>query len=49
MNPRTRLGIRLLHGALHIASKPALRRLSGKLFGGQEREPDLSAYGSLPA
>ncbi len=49
MNPRTRLGIRLLHGALNVASKPAVRRLTGRLFGGRDHEPDLSAYGGLPA
>jgi 2-polyprenyl-6-methoxyphenol hydroxylase-like FAD-dependent oxidoreductase len=49
MNPKSRLGIRLLHGALNVASKPRIRRLSGRLFGGQAGEPDLSGYGVLPA
>ncbi len=45
MNPRTRLGIRLLHGALKVASTPAVRRAGATLFGGSSGEPDLSGYG----
>jgi 2-polyprenyl-6-methoxyphenol hydroxylase-like FAD-dependent oxidoreductase len=44
MNPRTRLGIALLHGALRIASQPAVRRLGAKLSGGRTGEPDLARY-----
>lgn len=44
MNPHSRLGIRLLHGALGLASRPAVRSVTGKLFGGGGKEPDLSQY-----
>ncbi|WP_082458526.1 tryptophan-rich sensory protein [Sphingomonas sp. Leaf10] len=44
MNPHSRIGIRLLHGALDLASRPAVRKLSGSLFGGDTPEPDLSRY-----
>ncbi len=44
MNPHSRLGIRLLHGALGIASRPAVRKITGTLFGGGGKEPDLSRY-----
>ncbi|MGA1798908.1 tryptophan-rich sensory protein [Sphingomonas sp. 4RDLI-65] len=44
MNPQTRTGIRLLHTALNVASKPAVRRVTGKLFGGRSKAPDLSRY-----
>ncbi len=44
MNPHSRVGIRLLHGALDLASRPAVRKLSGKIFGGDTPEPDLSRY-----
>ncbi len=44
MNPHSRLGIRLLHGALDLASRPAVRKLSGKMFGGDTPEPDLARY-----
>ncbi|AWN51835.1 FAD-dependent monooxygenase [Methylobacterium sp. 17Sr1-1] len=44
MHPRTRAGIRVLHAALRAASKPALRGVAGRLFGGSREEPDLSRY-----
>jgi 2-polyprenyl-6-methoxyphenol hydroxylase-like FAD-dependent oxidoreductase len=44
MNPRTPLGIRLLHGALRVASRPALRRLGARVFAGRTGEPNLSPY-----
>jgi 2-polyprenyl-6-methoxyphenol hydroxylase-like FAD-dependent oxidoreductase len=44
MNPHSRLGINLLHGALNIASKPALRGLAAKLFAREPKAPDLSRY-----
>jgi hypothetical protein len=44
MNPRTRTGIRLLHAALNVASRPVVRRVTAKLFDGRSEEPDLSAY-----
>ncbi|MCC0808140.1 FAD-binding monooxygenase [Methylobacterium sp. W2] len=43
-NPKTRLGIRLLHGALRIASTRFVRRVFGTLFSRPPRAPDLSAY-----
>jgi 2-polyprenyl-6-methoxyphenol hydroxylase-like FAD-dependent oxidoreductase/tryptophan-rich sensory protein len=43
-NPRSRLGIRLLHGALGLASRPAVRNVAGKLFGGRSKDVDLSRY-----
>ncbi len=44
MNPHSRIGIRLLHNALDLASRPAVRKLSGNLFGGDTPEPDLARY-----
>ncbi|MBD8678588.1 tryptophan-rich sensory protein [Sphingomonas sp. CFBP 13720] len=44
MNPQSRTGIRLLHGALALASRPVVRGVTGKLFGGGGKEPDLSRY-----
>lgn len=52
MNPHSRIGIRLLHNALDLASRPAMRKLSGNLFGGDTPEPDLARYlpeGERPA
>lgn len=43
-NPHSRLGIRLLHTVLNAASRPAVRRVAGKLFGGGSEEVDLSHY-----
>ncbi|MET0270060.1 MAG: TspO/MBR family protein, partial [Sphingomonas sp.] len=40
----SRLGIRLLHGALNIASRPAVRGLAGRLSGGGTKAPDLARY-----
>lgn len=48
-NPKSRLGIRLLHGALRIASTPALRRAAGRLFSRPPKAPDLAVYdGAAP-
>lgn len=47
MNPRSRLGIRLLHGGLRLASRPAIRRLASKLGSGRAPEPDLAPYAAL--
>lgn len=44
MNPHSRLGIRLLHRVLGMASRPAVRNVAGALFGGSSKEPDLSRY-----
>ncbi|MFN3434558.1 MAG: tryptophan-rich sensory protein [Sphingomonas sp.] len=43
-NPHSRLGIRLLHTVLHAASRPAVRAVAGKLFGGGSKDVDLSRY-----
>ncbi|MBB3691809.1 tryptophan-rich sensory protein [Sphingomonas sp. BK580] len=44
-NPHSRLGIRLLHAAMALASQPAVSAVTGRLFGGgDEAEPDLSRY-----
>lgn len=45
MHPRTRLGIRLLHGGLRLASLPRLRGAAATLFTRRKSEPDLSRYG----
>ena len=48
-NPHSRLGIRLLHGALKVASRPTVRGVAGTLFGGRSKDVDLSRYdASLP-
>lgn len=47
MNPHSRTAIRLLHGALHVASRPAVRRVTGKLFGGGSKAPDLTRYAPM--
>jgi 2-polyprenyl-6-methoxyphenol hydroxylase-like FAD-dependent oxidoreductase len=44
MNPDSRLGIRLLHGALRVASRPAVRGLATKLFAREPEGPDLAGY-----
>ncbi|MHB8283345.1 MAG: tryptophan-rich sensory protein [Caulobacteraceae bacterium] len=44
MNPHSRTGIRILHGVLAAASRPAVRSVSGKLFGARSKDPDLSQY-----
>jgi 2-polyprenyl-6-methoxyphenol hydroxylase-like FAD-dependent oxidoreductase len=49
MNPHSRLGIHLLHGALNIASKPAIRDLATRLFAREPKSPDLSGYPVQPS
>lgn len=44
MHPKTRLGIRLLHGTLGLASLPPIRNAAVKLLGGEGVEVDLSRY-----
>jgi 2-polyprenyl-6-methoxyphenol hydroxylase-like FAD-dependent oxidoreductase len=44
MNPHSRAGIHLLHGALRIASLPALRDAAARLFARPPEEPDLATY-----
>ena len=43
-NPHSRLGIRLLHGVLYIASRPTVRRIAAALSRGQSKDVDLSRY-----
>lgn len=44
MHPKTRLGIRLLHGTLGLASLEPVRNLTAKLVVGPGKEVDLSRY-----
>lgn len=44
MNPQSRSAIHLLHGALNLASKPAVQNFTGKLFNRDPSIPDLSRY-----
>lgn len=44
MHPDSRLGIRLLHGVLGLASRGPVRALAGKLFGGPGKTVDLTRY-----
>ena len=44
MNPRTRLGIRLLLGVLNLTSKPAVRGFATRIFAREPKSPDLSRY-----
>ncbi|WP_375272638.1 FAD-dependent monooxygenase [Sphingomonas sp.] len=43
-NPHSRAGIRALHAAMAFASRPAVRKIAGRLSGGEGAEPDLSRY-----
>ncbi|SEM99192.1 2-polyprenyl-6-methoxyphenol hydroxylase [Sphingomonas gellani] len=45
MHPDSRLGIRMLHGVLGVASLAPVRATAAKLFGGPGKEVDLSPYG----
>lgn len=47
MNPHSKLGLHLLHGALKFASQPALRDVATRIFARPLKEPDLSVYGAL--
>jgi len=47
MNPQSRLGIYLLHGALNIASKPGIRDLAARFFASEPDAPDLARYQGL--
>jgi len=44
MHPQSRLGIRLLHGVLGVASLGPIRTLAAKVAGGPGTEVDLSRY-----
>lgn len=43
-NPQSTVGIALLHRALAVASRPTVRGITGKLFGGHSKDVDLSRY-----
>ncbi|MEH3106467.1 MAG: tryptophan-rich sensory protein [Sphingomonas fennica] len=44
-NPHSRFGIATLHAVMAVASRPAVRAVAGRLFGGGGGpEPDLSRY-----
>lgn len=45
MHPKSRLGIRLLHGVLGLASLEPVRDVTAKVFGGPGKQVDLSQYG----
>ncbi|MBB3922592.1 2-polyprenyl-6-methoxyphenol hydroxylase-like FAD-dependent oxidoreductase [Xanthomonas arboricola] len=44
MNPHSRLGIQLLHGALKFASQPSVQNIAAKLMTPSMKAPDLSRY-----
>ena len=48
MNPQSRFGIHLLHGALAIASRPAVRGVAAKMFARDPMSPDLARYPEAP-
>ncbi|MBD8554511.1 FAD-dependent monooxygenase [Rhizobium sp. CFBP 8762] len=47
MNPQTRLGIHLLHGALKMAAQPSVRSVFTKVFASEPVGPDLTRYDVL--
>lgn len=49
-HPRSRVGVRVLRGALRTASRPAVQKVIGRLSGGRREEPKLPHYADiLPA
>ncbi|CAD0354243.1 FAD-dependent monooxygenase [Xanthomonas hortorum] len=44
MNPHSRLGIQLLHGALKFASQPSIQTIAAKLMTPSIKAPDLARY-----
>ncbi len=44
-HPRTRVGVRLLHGSLRTLSRRGVQRVIGRMSGGRRPEPDLPRYG----
>ncbi|MBB5860064.1 FAD-dependent monooxygenase [Xanthomonas arboricola] len=44
MNPHSRLGIQLLHGALKFAGQPSIQNIAAKLMTPSMKAPDLSRY-----
>lgn len=49
MNPHSRLGLALLHGALRVVAKPGLRDLAAKVIGGRSNEIELTKYEMVKA
>lgn len=48
MNPHSRLGLALLHGALGVVTAPGIRDLAAGLFSRDLPEPDLARYRAVP-
>lgn len=44
LNPHSRLGVRVLHGALRLVSRPTIRNLAGRVFSGHRTEAELPRY-----
>lgn len=44
LNPHSDIGIAALHGALRLATKPAIRNLAAKVFTRKSSEPQLPGY-----
>ena len=44
MNPRTRMGIRLLHGALNVAGSRAARAIASRFIARRPEKPGLPDY-----
>lgn len=47
MNPHSRIGIRLLHTLLSLASRKSVRNLTNKVFAGSPAESELLRYGDV--
>ncbi len=47
-HPRSRVGVRVLRGALRTASRPAVQKVIGRLSGGGRQEPELPRYRDGP-
>ncbi len=47
-HPRSRIGVRVLRGALRTASRPGVQKVIGRLSGGGREEPGLPRYGDDP-
>ena len=47
-HPRSRIGVRVLRGALRMASRPGVQKVIGRLSGGGREEPELLRYGGDP-
>ena len=47
-HPRSRIGVRVLRGALRTTSRPGVQKVIGRLSGGGRQEPELPRYGDSP-